>query len=135
MLKYILLLICVVTLNSKTLNHIKWYWNYEKALKIARIEHKPLMLFLQKKDSKESKKMLFNTLCHKSYIKQINKNFISVVAFFEDKNSYPIEMFYTLDFPVVFFIDYKDESLLYEPIIGYIGSKQFETILQRIKLK
>jgi len=42
-----------------------------------------------------------------------------VVAFFEDKNSYPIELFYTQAFPSLFFVSSKDESYLQKPLRGH----------------
>jgi len=129
----LLILVFILQLNAVQVRHIKWYWDYEKALKVAKKQHKPIMLFLQKKDSKESKKMLFQTLCNQSYVEQINHNFISVVAFFENKSNYPIELFYTNEFPALFFVDYKDESFLIKPIFGYIKSNKFKDLLDKVK--
>ena len=129
-----LLLFCTVLYGAK-IEHIKWHWNYSQALRKAKKQHKPIMLFLQKKDSTDSKKMLFTTLCNQPYIKDINKKYISAVAFFEDKNNYPIELFYTNTFPTVFFINFKDESFYKKPIYGFISPAEFKKILNDSKLK
>ncbi|MFA5455090.1 MAG: hypothetical protein WC272_07215 [Sulfurimonas sp.] len=50
-----------------------------------------------------------------SHLPQVD---IAVVAFFEHKNSYPIELFYTQSFPTLFFVSSKDELYLKEPLRG-----------------
>ncbi len=124
-----LMLFCTTMLFGLKLEHIKWYWDYEKALKIAKQQHKPIILFLQKKDSKDSKKMLFTTLCNQPYIKYINEKYISVVVFSDKKNSYPMELFYTQIFPTLFFINFKDESFYKEPIFGFLPPNKFRLII------
>lgn len=104
-------------------DHIRWYGDYEKALLIAKEQNKPLMLFLRKEKCQECKKMIEITLSNQDYIKYLNKNFIGVIATYEEENSYPIEMFYTLDFPALFFVSSKDESFLCDPLFGYVTPK------------
>ncbi len=99
---------------------------------IAKKQNKPLMVFLIKKDSVISKKMFTTTFLNQDYIKKINDKYISIIAIYEGKSSYPIEMFYTLTFPVIFFVSQKDESFLIDPIFGYISPKKFNSFLPSI---
>jgi len=132
---FILVFFFSTLLYSRTLEHIRWHWDYDRALIEAKQKHKPIMLFLQKKNSKESKKMLFTTLCNQSYIKDINQKYISIVLFFEEKNLYPSELFYPESLPAVFFIDSKNESLLINPIFGYMPPDQFRILLENLNKK
>ena len=105
-------------------SYINWKWDYEKALLIAKKQNKDLMIFLRKKDCIDCEKMLKTTLINQSYIDKINDKYISVIVTYEDKNDYPIEMFYTLEFPSLFFVNSKDESFITPPISGFISSKK-----------
>ena len=110
-------------------SHIKWYSNYEKALLIAKKENKHMMVVLRKKDCNECQKMFSVTFRDQDYINNLNKKFISIVVTYEDKNNYPIEMFYTLDFPTLFFVNNKDESFIVKPISGFISPSKMSNIL------
>ncbi len=72
------------------------------------------------------------TFKNQSYIKQINKKLISVVVTYEEKNNYPIEMFYTLDFPALFFVNNKDELFLRKPIFGFLSPNKFKQIVDKL---
>ena len=121
--RYILILSLLFNISQASC--IKWYWDYEKALKIAKKENKSMMIVLRKNNCKDCQKLFEITFLNQPYIKKLNEKFISVVVAFEDKNSYPIEMFYTLEFPVIFFINPKDESFLKNPIFGFISPDKF----------
>ena len=68
-------------------------------------------------------------------IEYINKNFISVLITVEHKTSYPIELFYTTNFPSIFFASHKDESFLTHPIYNFKSKEEFIDILKSIKIK
>lgn len=110
---------------------IKWYGNYEKALLLAKKQNKPIMLFIRKDQCADCQKMFTTTFLNQDYIKMINEKYISIIATYEGKNDYPIEIFYTLNFPATFFIKSKDQSFIIDPLIGYITPKKFrEAIVQ-----
>jgi len=73
--------------------------------------------------------MLRTTLINQKYIKKINQNFISVIITYEDKNDYPVEMYYSLEFPTLFFVNSIDESFIINPIVGFISSKHMNNNL------
>jgi thioredoxin-related protein len=106
-------------------SYINWKWNYEKALLLAKKEDKNLMVFLRKKDCINCQRMLRDTLINHNYIDKINDKYISVIVTYEEKNDYPVEMFYTLEFPSLFFVNSKDESFIIKPKSGFISSKKF----------
>lgn len=91
-----------------------------------------MMIILRKKDCKNCQKMFETTFLNQPYIEKLNKKYISVVVTFQDKNNYPIEMFYTVEFPALFFISSKDESFLQDPIFGYISPQQFKAFSSSI---
>ena len=111
---------------------IKWHFDYEKALLKAKKQNKPMMILLRKKNCNNCQKMFEITFLNQDYIKNLNDNYITVIATYEEENNYPIELFYTLDFPALFFISSKDESFLIDPLFGYITPKEFNSFFSSI---
>lgn len=105
--------------------HIRWQSNYEASLQIAKKRNKDILLLILKKDDKKS----ISSLIDSSLATKINKKFIPVVVFFENQNSYPIELFYTQTFPAIFFVSKEDESYLKEPLFGTIDVNDLQNEL------
>lgn len=89
-----------------------------------------MMVVLRKRDCEDCQKMFVKTFKNQSYIKQINESFICIVVSYEEKNNYPIEMFYTLDFPALFFVNNKDESFITKPVFGFVTPAQMLDIMK-----
>lgn len=113
-MKIFLLLIIVGTVAFA--EHIRWQGNYDEALMEAKKEKKELLLLIVKKDCVKCKSVFIDIFNEKEIQDRVNKKYISVVVFFEDKNSYPIELFYTQQFPALFFVSKEDESFLQTPL-------------------
>jgi thioredoxin-related protein len=128
---YRYILFIILSFSIVNASHIKWNWDYEKALIKAKKENKSMMIVVRKDNCIECQKMFEITFKNQAYLEQINKEFICVIVTYENKNSYPIEMFYTLIFPAVFFINSKDESFSKLPLFGFVSP---EELLIYIKL-
>jgi len=124
-MKTILISLFLLT-SSLFSSSIKWHGDYTKALLSAKKQNKNIMLFLQERDCIDCKKMLQSTLYNQDYIKKINDSYISIIVQRENQISYPIELFYTLTYPTVFFINTEDESFLINPIYGYVTPQKFK---------
>lgn len=105
--------------------HIRWQSNYEASLQIAKKRNKDILLLILKKDDKKS----ISSLIDSSLATKINKKFIPVVVFFENQNSYPIELFYTQTFPAIFFVSKEDETYLKNPLFGTIDVNDLQNEL------
>jgi hypothetical protein len=105
--------------------HIKWQSNYEASLQVAKEQNKDIFLLILKKDDKKS----ITSLIDSSLATKINKKFIPVVVFFENQNSYPIELFYTQTFPAIFFVSKEDETYLKKPLLGTIDVNDLQNEL------
>jgi hypothetical protein len=138
-LMYKILLILILLLSnlfsSNIPNNISWYHSYDKALITAQKEKKNLMLFIASSKNNNSNEILKKYFLNQDYIEYINKNFVSVLITIEHKTSYPIELFYTTNFPSIFFASYKDESYLTHPIYKFNSKEEFLNILYSIDLK
>lgn len=102
---------------------------------IAQQEKKNLMLFIASTKDDNSKEILKNYFQNQNYIEYLNTNFINVLITVEHKTSYPIELFYTTNFPSIFFVSYKDESFLTHPIYHFKSKKEFIDILKLLRIK
>ena len=125
----IFLLICLFTF-SLLASHINWLGNYDKALKIAKKEKKPLLVFLIKNNCQNCQDIIKKKFSNRDYIEQINKKFVSVIINF-DYSNYPIELFYSTIFPTLFIVNPYDETFLTSPfynkeIIKKLPSKLFK---------
>ena len=74
--------------------------------------------------------MLATTLQTPGCVAAVNQGFVAVIVNFEAPNSYPVELFYTQDFPALFFIDPKDESLVSSPLNGYRNCAELQRLVQ-----
>ena len=137
MYKILLILILLLTnlFSNNIQNNISWYSSYDKALEIAQKEKKNMMLFIASSKDKNSNEILRKHFQNQDYINYLNTNFISVLITVEHKTSYPIELFYTTNFPSIFFASYKDESYLTHPIYKFNSKEEFLNILYSIDLK
>ena len=96
-------------------NHVNWLGNYDKALKIAKKEHKPILVLLVKNSCKECKDIIRKYFSNKSYIDKINKDYICVILNY-DIGNYPNELIYSNTFPALFILNSKNEIFLTKPI-------------------
>ena len=137
MYKILLILILLLSnLSSNNIvNNISWHGSYDKALEIAHKEKKNMMLFIASSKDKNSNEILRKHFQNQDYINYLNTNFISVLITVEHKTSYPIELFYTTNFPSIFFASYKDESFLTHPIYDFKSKEEFIDILKSINIK
>lgn len=133
MFKIILLLILL--LNTLFSNTISWHANYEQALKKAHQEKKNILLFIASSQNKNSNEILKNYFLNQDYIDYLNATFINVLVTVEHQTSYPIELFYTTTFPTIFFVSYKDESVLTHPIHTFKSQKTFIEMVYSIQNK
>lgn len=98
--------------------HIRWQNDFDKALFEAKKTNKEILLLLLKKECATCKDIFVDVFSDKEVQRRIKAKYIPVVVFFEDKNSYPIELFYTQSFPTLFFVSSIDESYLQTPLRG-----------------
>ncbi len=124
---YIVLLITL----SLSADHVRWFFDYEEAHKEALKQNKHLMVLLVE-DSVITKETIKNTFMDQPYIDEINREFIPVLVAKGRKESYPIEMLYTLIYPTLFFLD-KYELYSCNPIRGQITPQAVKEHLLKCK--
>ena len=114
-LKYLLLLSLPLLLSA---NFVNWLGNYDAAHQKALKENKPLLVFVVKKNDPLSSAIIKNSFMNKNYVDVINTNMIPVIVTYEGTLSYPIEMYYTTEFPALFFVESDNELIFKKPLYG-----------------
>ena len=135
MKRFLFIIFLRICLQASNISHIKWYGDYENALKLAKSQNKLLMVVVRKDDCKECKKLFATTFTNQLYIEELNSNYISIIATYNDdyrESDYPIELFYTDIFPTIFFINQNTSTFSRNPIYGYISPKSFSDICKKI---
>jgi hypothetical protein len=112
-------------------NHVKWQGDYDKALKEAREENKVLMVLLIKNDCQKCKNLLKDVFTDKAYIDGLNHNVISVIVNIDNKDSFPIEMYWANEYPTLFFVDSQSEIFIHKPFDN-ITQKEIQSIMRAI---
>lgn len=120
-----ILIFLVLFLSSLNAEHIRWHSNYDEAHQEALKEGKLLMVLLIKDDCPLCQEIIKTTFLNQPYIESINKKFVSVIVTKGQRQSYPIEMLYTMTYPAVFFLN-SEELFVGENIFGYIDSRAFQ---------
>ena len=123
---FLLLFILSLILHA---DHVRWQGDFEKAREEAIKEKKELMVFLMTPKCPECMKMLRSTFMNQNYIADINRGYIAVLVTKDQKQSYPIELLYTLEYPAIFFLD-TQEIYTKEVLFGYIKPETLEKHLK-----
>jgi thioredoxin-related protein len=109
-------------------DHISWLGDYNKALRIAQKQKRPMMVLLVRNDCTACNEMIKNLFINRPYIQKLNTQFVSVIVNASNKHSYPIELFYSTVFPTLFFVN-PQEQFIYKPIYKSITQDKFENLL------
>lgn len=105
--------------------HVHWLGDYKKAHQKALREEKMLLVLIAEPNSPKTAFLLKTVFMDRSYIAQINKTAVAVIVYSGSQSSYPVEMYYTTDFPTLFFVNPKQELFLSPPLsIQAITSKR-----------
>lgn len=115
-IKFILFWLLFTFISSA--NHVQWLGDYDTALQLSHKEHKPLLVLVVKYKDTLSNTIIKNQFVNHDYVDTINKKMAAVIATYEERSSYPIEMYYTRVFPALFFVDSSRELFFREPLYG-----------------
>ena len=111
-----------------------YYRDYKSAIEIAKKENKAVMLVVVGDYCPWCRKFERKTLQKKVIADNIKENYIPIILDkkFDIKN-FP-KKFHALRVPTVYFIQPKDESLIFESL-GYVKKNEFVDTLKVAKLK
>jgi len=119
------MLLFTVTVQAE---HIQWQSDYEAARQKALKEDKDLLVLLFKSPSAASRTLIQRTFQEQSYIGYLNAHYVSVIVFEDQKQSYPIELLFTVVYPVLFFLD-TDEVYTHDALSGAFSPEHLRSHL------
>ena len=129
-LKYLILWLLPLLLSA---NFVKWLGNYDDAHQKALKENKPLLVLVVKKNDPLSSTVIKNSFMDQTYVDSINAQTVPVIVTYEGKLTYPIEMYYTTEFPALFFVDSSKETCLKSPLYGrQINVKNIDNTITKL---
>ncbi len=128
------LLMIIFTISTIYADTIRWQGNYDEALQQAKEDKKVLMVLLIKSDCQECKNIIRDIFMDKPYIEELDKNIVAVIVNIDNKHSFPIEMYWSGEYPTLFFINSLNEIFIHKPFYN-VTQKDIEDILMEIKSK
>jgi len=127
MKSFFFIILVVISLHAE---HVQWWANYDAAHQEALKTGKLLMVLLVENNCSSCDKILEITFLNQPYISTINKKYVSVIVKKGQKQSYPLEMLYSMTYPAIFFLN-QEELFVGENIFGYIRPDEFEEHLRK----
>ncbi len=108
------------TTSSKS---IHWAKDFQTAIKMAQKQNKPLFFVSSRHTCKYCVILEETTFRDKKVIHELNKNFVSVVAYSDEKDYMPQEL-WRPGTPALWFLKPSGEPM-FQPIMGAIDAEQF----------
>ncbi len=125
MIKFALLFFFTLTLNAFVVES-----SYSVAQKKAKKLEKTLMVFLVNDACKKCNKELSKLLKNPKISALIEKKAVFTIVHREQKQSYPIEMLFTKEYPTLFFLD-TSELFECDAMIGKVKVSKVEHCLKK----
>ena len=110
------LLLTTVLVLPLVAEHVHWLGDYDRAHQKALWEQKLLLVLVARRNSPKTASLLKTVFMDLPYITQINKKAVAVIVYRDSRSSYPVEMYYTTEFPTLFLVDPKQELFLSPPL-------------------
>jgi thioredoxin-related protein len=125
-----ILAVFVSTLFSADVN---WAQDYHKAITNAQKEGKPIMFIISRDTCRYCILLKDTTLKDEKVVKALNKDFISSVAWINEKDFIPEELRYnTPGLPGIWFLQ-PDGEPMFNPLMGYVEKEKFLEALGIVK--
>ena len=128
-------LLSLLLLTSLFAQNLSWCGNYDSAHCEALAHEKPLLVLLVKADDPKTQAVLKEVFANQPYLQTIREKMITVLITYGSRVSYPIELYYTTEFPALFIVD-KTERFMVSPLYGEkITPEALTNILQVLTLQ
>jgi len=129
MLKKIILVLLVVS--SLFASEIKWAKSYSEGMKEATKVNKPVLLVSSRHTCKYCVILKNTTFQDKKVIEFLNRDFIAIIAYSDDNDYMPQELF-TPGVPALWFL-FPNGQPMYQPLMGAVTPLNFLEALTIVK--
>ena len=122
MIKILTSILLVLTLNLSA-SDIKWAEDYNKGLEAAKKVNKPVLFVSSRHTCRYCVQLDETTFKDKRVIKELNKDFVSIISYSDDKDYLPKEL-WRPGTPAIWFLLPSGEPM-YQPLMGAMDAENF----------
>jgi len=130
-MKKIFIYLMLVFAFSLSANEIKWAKDYDSGIKEAARFNKPVLFVSSRHTCRYCVILDDTTFKDKRVIEALNKNFISIIAYSDEKDYMPKELWQP-GTPAIWFLDPSGEPM-FQPLMGAVKSGQFLKAIDIVK--
>jgi len=112
-------------------NEINWAKDFDTGIAKAIKENKPVLFVYSRHTCKYCIILEETTLSDKQVIKDLNKHFISIIAYSDEQDAMPREL-WRPGTPTLWFLKPNGEAM-FQPIVGAIDASSFIKALEIVK--
>jgi len=116
---------------SMMADSINWQKDFHTGIKEAKKANKPILFINSTHTCKFCIKLDKEIYQDKRVIEELNKNFISIISYNDEKDYLPKEL-YLIGTPSIWFLK-SDKKPIFQSIMGYIPVEQFLKALEIVK--
>lgn len=126
-----IIFIAFLSLSSLMASAINWEKDFDAAMVNAKKQNKPMMFISSRHTCKYCVMLDETTLKDKNVIEALNKDYISIVAY-SDENDYMPKELWRPGTPAIWFIN-AETGPMFEPIMGALGAEDLLKALAIVK--
>jgi len=124
----LMLLLSIATIFA---SDVKWEKDYHTAIEAAKKQNKPILFISSRHSCKYCVMLDETTLKDKRVVEELNRDFISVTSYSDERDYIPREL-WRPGTPAIWFLLPSGEPM-FEPVMGAIDSKSFLQALGIVK--
>ncbi|WP_297441444.1 DUF255 domain-containing protein [Sulfurimonas sp.] len=130
-MRKILLIVSLLFTTSLMANEIHWAKDFKSGIEQATKENKPVLFVFSRHTCKYCVILEKTTFSDPRVIKHLNNDFISIIAYSDDGDAMPQEL-WRPGTPTIWFL-YSDGKPMYQPLMGAVKEDAFLKALDIVK--
>jgi thioredoxin-related protein len=130
-MRKILFIIALLLTTSVMADEIHWAKDFKSGVETATKEHKPVLFVFSRHTCKYCVILEKTTFSDPRVIKELNKDFISIIAYSDEGDSMPQEL-WRPGTPTIWFLK-SDGQPMYQPLMGAVKADPFLQALDIVK--
>ena len=127
----ILIYLTVLFASSLMANEINWAKDFNSGIERATKENKPVLFVFSRHSCKYCVILEETTFSDPKVIKELNKDFVSIISYSDDGDYTPREL-WRPGTPSIWFLK-SDGDAMFQPLMGAVGAYDFLKALEIVK--
>ena len=130
-MRKIFFIIALLFTTSLMAGEITWAKDFDSGIAQAKAENKPVLFVFSRHTCKYCVILEKTTFSDKRVIKGVNKDFIAIIAYSDENDAMPREL-WRPGTPTIWFLK-SDGQPMFQPLMGAVGSEDFLHALSIVK--